>query len=514
MSKHSLLAAAKPHYTEEQLLELDHAIDVAATAHKSQKRASGEAYITHPLRVAAILVEWEMDIDSVLAGVLHDTVEDTDLTLDQIETLFGADVAFLVDGVTKVSKARSGMRDLKSYLPATKDNLTKLLIALGQDVRVLIIKLADRLHNMRTLEHMPRDKQKKIARETMEVFAPLADRLNMGRTRVQLEELSFRYLMPKDFARTKTLMDSRIKRSQRKLNVVRREVIRKLNDEKIEFEMDGRVKSVYSLFKKLDRVNGDIDRIHDLIALRIIVDDLSACYLVLGVLHELYTPLFDRIKDYVAQPKLNGYQSLHTTVETPAGQVIEFQVRTREMHEYAERGLAASFHYNEQKLTEAYRKGHIAELPEHLAWIKDLQMTAARAGKDKKFNSEKFRMNLFNDRIFVYSPKGDIWDLPIGAYPLDFAYRIHSDLAARASGFKINGVMKPFSYQLQHGDEVEILTSKTASPKVTWKQHIITAHAREKLRLQLSRQNRGLFGAVTHAAQKLRGKRKKKPPAP
>ena len=514
MKKAELLDAARPHYTEDDVLELDHAIDVATRAHTGQKRKSGEAYIIHPLSVAAILIEWEMDIDSVLAGVLHDTVEDTDITLGDIESLFGADVAFLVDGVTKVSQARSGMRDLASYLPATKDNLTKLMIAVGQDVRVLIIKLADRLHNMRTLEHMQRDKQKKIARETMEVFAPLADRLNMGRTRVQLEELSFRYLMPKDFARTKALMDSRLKKSQKKLSGVRREVAGRLNDEKIDFEMDGRVKSVYSLFKKLDRVGGDIDKIHDLIALRIIVDDLSTCYLVLGVLHDLYTPMFDRIKDYVAKPKPNGYQSLHTTVETKSGQIVEFQLRTREMHEYAERGLAASFHYNEQKLTDAYKKGHVAELPEHLHWIKDLQLTAARTneGKGKRggFDSDKFRMNLFHDRIFIYSPKGDIYDLPAGAFPLDFAYRIHSDVAAHASGFRINGVMKPFSYKLQHGDTVEILTSKTAVPKPTWKEFILTTHAREKLRLQLSRQNRGLLDTVAQAAEKLRNKARRK----
>jgi len=503
MRKHEVIEAARPHYTEDNILELEHAIDIATKAHKTQKRKSGEPYITHPLSVAKILIEWEMDIDSVIAGVLHDTVEDTDLTLEDIESLFGADVALLVDGVTKVGRVRSGMQSLENYLPQTTDNLSKLMIAVGKDVRVIIIKLADRLHNMRTLEHMPRDKQKKIARETMEVFAPLADRLNMGRVRVQLEELSFRYLTPKDFARTKALMDSRIKKSNRKLEHVRREVSARLNKEKIEFEMDGRVKSVYSLFKKLDRVEGDIDRIHDLIALRIIVDDLSTCYLVLGVLHELYTPLFDRIKDYVAQPKRNGYQSLHTTVETKSGQIIEFQVRTREMHEYAERGLAASFHYNEQKLTEAYKKGEIAELPEHLQWIKELQLSAARAGKGKKINSEKFRMNLFHDRIFVYSPKGDIWDMPNGAYVLDFAYRIHSDVAAHASGFRVNGAMKPFSYQLQHGDVVEVLKSKSALPKATWKQHMITHHAKEKLRLQLSRQNRSLFETFTHAAKQL-----------
>jgi RelA/SpoT family (p)ppGpp synthetase len=505
VKKHEVILAAKPHYTEEQVLELEHAIDIATKAHEGQRRKSGEPYIVHPLCVAAILIEWEMDIDSILAGVLHDTVEDTDLTLENIESLFGQDVAFLVDGVTKVSRARSGMRNLESYLPATKDNLTKLMIAVGRDVRVLIIKLADRLHNMRTLEHMTPEKRKKIARETMEVFAPLADRLNMGRVRVQLEELSFRHMMPKDFARTKALMDSRIKRSQRRLTQVRREVSTRLNDEKIDFIMDGRVKSAYSLFKKLDRVQGDVDRVHDLIALRIIVDDLSTCYLVLGVLHELYTPLFNRIKDYVAQPKQNGYQSLHTTVQTPAGHIIEFQVRTQQMHDYAERGLAASFHYNESKLTDAYRTGTLAKLPANLSWIHELQLAAAQAAGGKEFDAEKFRMNLFNDRIFVYSPKGDIWDLPNGAYVLDFAFRVHSDVAAHASGFRVNGIMKPFSYQLQHGDTVEILTSKSAVPKPDWKEHLVTNHAKEKLRLQLSRQKRGIFENMSVRLKRRKG---------
>ena len=501
MPRREVLKAAEAKYTETEVLELDHAIDVASEAHAEQTRKSGEPYIVHPLAVAMILIDWGMDIDTILAGVLHDTLEDTDTTLEQLESMFGRDVAFLVDGVTKVSQARSGMRNLETYLPGTKDNLSKLMIAVGQDVRVLIIKLADRLHNMRTLEHMSREKQKKIARETMEVFAPLADRLNMGRVRVQLEELSFRYMSPKDFARTKTLMDSRLKKSQRKMEGVKREVAARLKDEKIEFQMDGRVKSVYSTFKKLDRVEGDIDRVHDLIALRIIVDDLSTCYLVPGVLHELFTPLYERIKDYVAQPKANGYQSLHTTVQTDAGQIVEFQVRTREMHDYAERGFAASFHYNESKLTDAYKKGAIAKLPASLAWIRDLQETAAKASEHKQFDAKKFQMNLFNDRIFIYSPKGDIWDMPHGAYPLDFAYRIHSDVAQHASGFKINGIMKPFSYKLQHGDTIEVLTSKTAKPKAEWRSYMATNHAKEKLRMQLARQNRNVFSGV---AERLR----------
>lgn len=496
MTKPELLTLARNSYDEDQLLDLESAIDFAREKHRGQKRKSGEPYITHPLEVAAILCEWGMDIDSLIAGVLHDTVEDTDATLRDIENLFGRDVAFLVDGVTKVSQARAGMRDISSYLPATKDNLAKLLIAVGQDVRVLIIKLADRLHNMRTLEHHTLAKQKKIARETMEVFAPLADRLNMGRVRVQLEELSFRFLMPKDYSRTKSLMDSRLKKSQRKLDRVRKEVEKRLHSEKIEFQMDGRVKSIYSLYKKLDRYEGDIEQIHDLIALRIIVDDLETCYLILGVLHDMYSPLFERIKDYVAQPKPNGYQSLHTTVTTHAGQIVEFQIRTADMHEYAERGLAASFHYNEAKLTDAYRQRNLAELPAHLLWIRDLQETAAKAHSGKQFDADKLRMQLFHDRIFVYSPKGDIWDLPNGAHPLDFAYRIHSDLAARASGFKVNGTMKPFSYKLKHGDTVEILTAKGAHPKPEWRKYIVTGHAKDKLRLQLSHSG-GILAHVT-----------------
>ena len=438
-----------------------------------------------------------MDIDSVIAGVLHDNVEDTDATLEKIEELFGRDVAFLVDGVTKVSQARSGMRNLESYLPSTKDNLTKLLIAVGQDVRVIIIKLADRLHNMQTLQFKSAEKQKKIARETIEVFAPLADRLNMGRVRVQLEELSFRYLSPEEFEKTKSLMDSHLKKSERKLRSVRNEVDAHLAAEGIPHQIDGRVKSIYSLYKKLARVP-NIDDIYDLMALRIIVDDVATCYLVLGELHSLYEPMVDRIKDYITKPKPNGYQSLHTTIITKSGQPVEFQIRTHEMHDYAERGLAASFHYNEQKLTDAYTRGTIAALPTDLHWIRHLQNAAARIKEGKDFDQTDLTIDLFGDRIFVHSPKGDIYDLPAGAYPLDYAYRVHPDLASRASGFIVNGKMEPFSYRLKHGDVIEILTKKSARPKVAWQQYMITAHARMKLRAQLRKG--GLLGQLSEAA--------------
>jgi len=497
MTKERLLKLASVHYGEDQLLELDHAIDFATKMHEGQLRKSGEPYIIHPLQVAIFLVEWGMDMDTVLAGILHDTVEDTDATLDRIESLFGRDVAFLVDGVTKVSQARAGMRNLESYLPQTKDNLTKLLIAVGQDVRVIIIKLADRLHNMQTLQYKSREKQIKIARETIEVFAPLADRLNMGRVRVQLEELSFKYLTPHEYEFTRSLMDSRVKKSQRKLKSVKNEIDKHLTEEKIPHHIDGRVKSVYSLYKKMKRVR-NIDDIYDLIALRIIVDDLASCYLVLSELHSMYNPHFDRIKDYIAKPKPNGYQSLHTTIDTPNGQIVEIQIRTKEMHDYAERGLAASFHYNEQKLTDAYVNGTIAELPTDLHWIQNLQHAAAQIKEGKKFDTNALKVDLFGDRIFIYSPKGDIYDLPDGSYPLDYAYRVHSDLAAKASGFKINGKMVPFSQQLKHGDIIEILTSKSAKPKPDWLKYVLTSHARMKLRAQL--RSNGLIGQLSSAA--------------
>lgn len=486
MKKRELLRIAEPFYSEEQLAELEHAIIFATEKHAGQKRKSGEDYITHPLNVAAILIEWGMDIDSVLAGVLHDTVEDTETTLIDIENMFGRDVAFLVDGVTKVSQARAGMRDISSYLPSTKNNLTKLLIAVGQDVRVIIIKLADRLHNMSTLDAMSRDKQLKIARETLEVFAPLADRLNMGRVRVQLEELSFSYLEPKEFKRLQRLLRERLGKSHRKLATARHDAQQALKREGIDFTMDGRVKSVYSLHKKLKKVDS-IDDIYDLIALRIVVTDKSDCYRVLGLIHGLYQPMVNRIKDYIAVPKPNGYQSLHTTVLTPQEHIVEFQIRTEQMHDYAERGLAASFHYNEQKMTDAYRKGHLQVMPAHLQWIGQLQDVAARLKAGEEVNMETLQLDLFGDRIFVYSPKGDIYDLPEGSFPLDYAYRVHSDIGRHAAGCRVNNKMVPFDRQLQNGDVVEIITKRLSQPKPAWLDLVATSHARDKLRSQLKK---------------------------
>lgn len=480
-----LLSQAKAHYPAEDVKQLEQSVDYAIRHHDGQKRKSGEDFITHPLSVALLLIEWKMDIDTVIGGVLHDTVEDTEATLKDIECLFGKDVAFLVDGVTKISIKRSGMRDLDSYLPETKDNLTKLMLAVSKDIRVIIIKLADRTHNMSTLQHMTPEKQRKIARETLEIFAQIADKINMSRVRVILEDLSFKFLMPQAYNRTHSLMDSRLKAKQKQLTKVRSNVQRHLKKEGLEFRIEGRVKSVYSLYKKLDKVGG-IDNVYDLIALRVVVKDVDDCYLVLSELNTLYKPVVDRIKDYIAKPKANGYQSLHTTVLTPDGKHVEFQVRTEEMHEYAERGVAATFHYHAQKDSDDYKKRKIAsKLPSNLKWISDLQKAAAEATDGNDFVSEKFSINLFRDRIFVYSPKGDIYDLPKDSYPLDFAYRIHSELAFKASGFLVNGTMKPFDYKLSDGDRVEIITNKNNTPKPNWTNLVNSSHASTKLKSQL-----------------------------
>lgn len=505
MKKNELLEKAAPHYDEDQVLDLEHAIDIATKAHEGQKRKSGEPYIIHPLSVASTLIDWGMDIDSVIAGVLHDTVEDTDINLGQIESLFGKDAAFLVDGVTKVSKARAGMQDLTEYLPQTKDNLSKLLIAVGQDVRVIIIKLADRLHNLRTLQHMQKDKQLKIARESLEVFGPMADRLGMGRVRMEIEELAFSYLNPTEFKKLQNLVRKRLGKSTRKLGIVRDEIAKALKTEKVEFEINGRVKSIYSLHKKLGKVNGNIDDIYDLMALRIVVETKEDCYRVLGVLHSLYQPMIARIKDYIAVPKPNGYQSLHTTVITPTKQIIEFQIRTYKMHEYAERGLAASFHYHEQKSSKGYMLGKKSTiLPAHMQWISQLQEVADKLRNGENITTDQLNIDLFGDRIFVFSPKGDIYNLPEGALPLDFAYLVHSDIAKHAYGFRVNGVIRRFDEPLHNGDITEVMTRKTSSPKQAWLDQVTTTHARNKLRAQL--RQLGIISGISHAAAIIRQK--------
>lgn len=485
MANPQLLEKAKEIYTPTQVKKLSKAINFATRSHEGVKRETGDDYITHPLTVASYLIDWKMDLDSVIAGLLHDVIEDCDIKMSVIKDMFGEEVLRLVDGVTKLGKVRKGMNDIDSYLPQTRDNLAKLLIATGSDIRVIIIKLADRLHNLETLFALSPAKQRKIARESLDVFAPLADRMNMGRVRVQIEELSFSYLDPKRFNYLKKQMRKRLGRASKKLDKVREDVKKELKKSGIKFEMDGRVKSVYSLHKKLATHNQNFDAIYDLIALRIIVKDKATCYQVLGIIHSMYNPMLERIKDYIAQPKINGYQSIHTTVITGSEQVIEFQIRTPEMHEYAERGLAASFHYNEQKLTDAYKTGKIGKLPAELRWIAELQKAAGELKAGKKVDINKLKLQLFADKIFVYSPKGDIFELPKGSMPLDFAYRVHTDVGKKAHSFKVNGKIVKANIKLKTGDVVEVITSEKTKPTIGWLERVISSFARSKIKASL-----------------------------
>jgi len=510
MDKSGIIDLARPYYKEEQLLELEHAIDFATDAHANQKRISGEAYISHPTFVAEILIRWGMDIDSVLAGILHDTVEDTSVTLEQIENIFGHDVAFIVDGVTKVTKTSEKMGEHENYLPQTKDNLSKLLIAVGHDIRVIVIKLADRLHNLSTLQYMPRAKQIKIARESLEVYGPMADRLGMGRVRMQIEDIAFSYLQPAEFLKLNRLMKKRLGKSTRKLGQIRIEVEKSLEKHGIKAEINGRVKSIYSLYKKLDKVDGDIDDIYDLMALRVIVEKKDDCYLTLGIIHGLYQPMISRIKDYIATPKPNGYQSLHTTVITPLQQIVEFQIRTYEMHEYAERGLAASFLYNEQKKSKNYLfKKESPTLPSNMQWITQLQEVVTKLKSGEEISRDQLDVDLFKNRIFIHSPKGDIYNLPEGALPLDFAYLLHSDIGKHAYSFRVNGKIHPFDKPLQNGDIVEVITRKLSMPKTAWKELVTTTHARHKLRTQLGHLGlNNIFNSANNIIEKNKTKMK------
>ena len=483
------MAKVKSTYSAQDTELVERAAKLATLAHQGQKRDSGKPYVDHPLSVASLLVDWGMDLDSVLAGILHDVIEDTDIDPATIHQEFGDSVAQLVDGLTKVGHARSGMKHLGEYKPQTTDNLSKLLIATANDIRVIIVKLADRLHNLSELQYKSPAKQQKIARESLDVFAPMADQIGMGQVRTRIEDLAFSYLEPKRYQFLQNLTRKNLSRSTRKLGKIKLEVDRALKDSQLKFEISGRIKSIYSLHKKMARKDENIDDIHDLIALRILVDNKEDCYRVLGILHTLYQPLLNRIKDYIAAPKANGYQSLHTTVITPHKQIVEFQIRTHEMHDFAEHGLAASFHYNDQKLSKNYtRSKGASRLPMNLQWITELQEVAARLKDDpENIDSSQLAIDLFKDRIFVYSPKGDIFNLPDNALPLDFAYSVHSNIAGRATGFRINSKIAPFNQRLMNGDVVEVITSKIIAPKSDWLDLVVTSHAKQKLRTQLKK---------------------------
>ncbi len=471
-------------FTAAEQQRIEAALAFATKAHEGQFRKSGDPYIIHPIAVAANLIEFQMDVESVMAGLLHDTMEDTGVTLEALASLFGSDVAALVDGVTKVGEVdRIPLDGNTARAQASAENIRKLLLAMAKDVRVIIVKMADRLHNLTTLQYLARDKQLRIARESLEIYSPLADRLGMGALKVRLEDLSFKFLNPEEYERLHGLMAGYGRTTGRYLNRLRKHVATQLEAAGIEvLGVEGRQKHLYSIYRKLQKTGGDLDKLYDLIALRVIVRSESECYKALGILHQEFKPLIYRIKDYIAVPKPNGYRSLHTTVWALDGRITEFQIRTPQMHEEAERGLAAHYHYNMHKGSTDYQaRAGAGVVPKKLRWVSELATVGDATGTGKEF-VETMRVDLFRDRIFVFSPKGDLYDLPEGATPIDFAFTVHSGLGLRMLGAKVNGRIVSLDTKLANRDMVEVLTRKVAAPNRDWLEYVQTNVAKSAIR--------------------------------
>ncbi len=466
-----------PAYSESDKKLITKAFELAKTAHAGQKRLSGEEYLFHPLHVAYFLSELGLDAATVAAGILHDTIEDTTVTYKDLEKEFGNDIAFLVDGVTKLSKIEyDGNPNSKKSNIHHVNSLKKMFFAMAEDIRVILIKLADRYHNMETLRHKDETGQRKIALETLEIYAPIAARLGMGRLKGQLEDMAFPYVYPLEYSQlikgVKEKYADRTKYIDRTKPIIKRH----LTDAGIPIlEMNSRAKHYYSLYGKMLRKELDIDKIFDLVAMRIIVPDIKSCYEALGVIHKFYKPLPGLIKDYIALPKPNGYQSLHTTIFCEKGRVVEIQIRTGNMHEYAENGIAAHWAYSEG----GKKKAIMANVKE-VQWVNQLKSFLKEVAPGEGMSNLK--IDFFKHRIFAFTPKGEVKDLPDGATPIDFSYAIHTDLGHMTRGAKINGKIVPLHHELKNGDVVEIIKGKDKKPSFDWLKIVKTAEARKKIK--------------------------------
>jgi GTP diphosphokinase / guanosine-3',5'-bis(diphosphate) 3'-diphosphatase len=475
----SVVAEARRHRPSINVGLIERAHEVAATAHEGQMRASGEPYITHPVAVAYELAELQMDAESIAAALLHDVPEDTDTTIADIEKRFGREVARLVDGVTKLSKFGSA----RSMEEQQAENIRKMFLAMAEDVRVVIIKLADRLHNMRTLGALPPDKQTRIAHQTMEIYAPLAHRLGIWQWKWELEDLAFKYTEPEKFHKLVEMLADRRKERESFINKSIGILRKELAKVGIEAEISGRPKHLYSISRKMERKGSEFNEIYDLHAVRLIVEEVKDCYAALGVVHSLWRPIPGQFDDYIAMPKANLYQSLHTAVIGPDAKPLEVQIRTREMHEVAEAGIAAHWRYKEGSRGDR-------RYDEKLAWVRQLIEWQREVADATEF-VEGLKLDVFQDQVFVFTPKGDVKDLPNGATPLDFAYRIHTDVGHRTIGTKVNNRLVPLDYRLRNGDIVEIITTKAAhGPSRDWLSIVRTNQAREKIRAWFKHQQR------------------------
>ena len=476
--REALLVEVASHHPQADLGPVERAFDFAVVAHGDQRRATGEAYVTHPIAAAQTLAEMALDPASIEAALLHDVPEDTDQSLTDIEEHFGPEVAHLVDGVTKLSKFST-----HSHEEQQAENIRKMLLAMAEDIRVVLIKLADRLHNMRTLSGLPVEKQLRIARQTMEIYAPLAERLGIWQIKWELEDLSFKYLDPERYRELAGNLDTRRARREsyieRAIAVLQPELAR----HGIEGDLNGRPKHLFSIWKKMQRKSAAFGEIYDVYAIRLLVDEVRDCYAALGVVHSLWKPIPGQFDDYIAVPKPNGYQSLHTAVIALDGKPLEIQIRTHAMHSVSEVGIAAHWRYKEGSKAER-------DYDAKLAWLRQL-MDWQREVSDATEFVEGIKLDIFQDQVFVFTPKGDIKDLPAGATPLDFAYRIHTDVGHRTIGSKVNNRLVPLDYRLKNGDIVEIVTTKAEhGPSRDWLSIVRTSHAREKIRQWFKKKDR------------------------
>jgi guanosine-3',5'-bis(diphosphate) 3'-pyrophosphohydrolase len=453
------------------------AYERAASAHTGQHRLSGEDYVNHPLEVAAILADLQLDAETIAAALLHDTVEDTALTAEAVEREFGPEVARLVEGVTKL-----GRISLRSDQQQQAENIRKMMVAMAEDLRVVLIKLADRLHNMRTLDPLPEVKRRKISRETLDIYAPLAHRLGIGQIKWELEDLAFRNLEPEAYDDVAKRIARKRHERETLVSDLREILARELEGLGIQADITGRPKHIFSVWQKMTRENKDFTEIYDLSAIRVQVDTVRDCYGVLGVVHSLWKPVPGRFKDYIAMPKSNGYQSLHTTVITHTGEPIEIQIRTHEMHRVAEFGVAAHWTYKEG--------GKVASFDKKLSWLRSLLEWQTEVGDAESF-VDTVKVDLFQDEVYVFTPKGDVLNLPADSTPVDFAYRIHTEVGHRCMGAKVNGRMVPLDYELKNGEIVEILTSKGPhGPSRDWLNFVKSASAKERIRKWFKSQRR------------------------
>ena len=456
---------------------LEEAYNFAASAHEGQLRKSGEPFLKHPIEVCLILAELHLDTPTLKAALLHDVVEDSDVPLSKIRELFGDEVADLVDGVTKLGKI-----EFQSFAEEQSENLRKMLIAMAKDIRVILIKLADRLHNMRTLSALPPERRRRKAVETMEIYAPLAHRLGLSQMKWELEDLSFFYLEPKRFHQVQTMVAESREARESYLHEVIGQLQAELKAVSIEADIAGRSKHLYSIYQKISHKGKDFNEIYDLIALRVLVDSVKDCYGTLGTVHSVWTPVPGRFKDYVAMPKFNMYQSLHTTVIGPAGRPLEIQIRTTEMHRTAEYGIAAHWRYKEGGRGDESFDERLAWLRQMLEWQTEL--------KDPREFMEALKIDLFEDEVFVFTPKGDVRSLRRGSTPIDFAYAIHTEVGHHCVGAKVNGAIVPLGYELEMGDRVEVLTNKSSAPSRDWLNIVKTSSARSKIRAYFSKASR------------------------